>query len=226
MDFEEQPEELNAPPEKVLAGTLITQKPNPLSLSITLLGILIITGVTQFYWMDPWGWSEFMPAVKRKIFEGGEWWRIFSSVLIHADFGHLLSNLYMLGILSYFVYGYFGFKSYPIYTFLGAALVNLISIQSYPVDTRLLGASGLVYLLGGFWLSLYLMIQRQYSITKRLVRVFGMALMVFFPTTFEPTTSYRTHFIGIVVGAVMGFVYFGIYKKEIRSHEYFKWLYL
>ena len=213
------PEELITEPEVRLVGTLLTKPLKAYSHFATLVTLLFITLVTQIYWLDFNGWADQMPAVKRLIFENSEYWRLFTSVLIHADIGHLLSNMYMLGIFSYFIYGHFGFKAFPLYTFLGAALVNLISINTYPPDVRLLGASGWVYLLGGFWLSIYLMIQKQYSFSKRLLRVTGMSLMVFFPTSFEQTTSYRTHFIGFVIGVAIGFFYFYANRKKIKKSE-------
>ena len=226
MEFDDRPEELYSEPEKRLSGTFITLKPKSSSLIFTALSLLIVIGVSQFYWMNIGDLAHFMPAIKKNIFFEGEWWRLFTSVLIHADFGHLLSNLYMLGIFAYFVYGYFGFYAFPVLAFFGSGLVNAISIYTYPLETRLLGASGMVYLLGGFWLSLYLMIQRQYKFSRRLVRVLGIALMVFFPSSFEPTTSYRTHFIGFAVGATLGLLYFFFNKDRLREKETFKWLYL
>lgn len=219
MDFDTIPEELITPPERRLTKTLITRKPHASSLGVTLFFLLTVIFTSQFYWIDPLQWAEFMPAVQSKVFVDGQWWRVFTAILIHGDLGHLASNLYMLGIFSFFVYGYFGFYVYPIYTFLGAGFVNLIAISTYAPNVRLLGASGLVYLLGGFWLTLYLFIQRQHKVSSRIMRVMGMALMVFFPTSFEATTSYRTHFIGFAVGAIMALFYFIKNKKKIREKE-------
>ena len=222
MDSYEIPEELVSSPEKRLVKTLITQKPRNTSFLVTSLILLFIILVTQIYWMDFASLAEYLPAVNQKIFYQGQWWRVFTAILIHSDLAHLLSNLYMLSIFSFFVYGYFGFKVYPLFTFLGASLVNLISVATYPQEVRLLGASGLVYLLGGFWLSLYLFIQRQYTISSRIMRVLGIALMVFFPTSFEATTSYRTHFIGFIIGVAMGFFYFFKNKQSIQEYEVYK----
>lgn len=184
--------------------------------------ILLITFFSQIYWMNFANLASSLPAINQNILQDGEVWRLFTSVLIHGDLAHLASNMYMLGILSYFVYGYFGARLYPLWTFLGAGFVNLVSIATYPVHVRLLGASGWVYLLGGFWLTMYLFIQRQYPWSRRLIRVLGMALMVFFPTSFEATTSYRTHFIGFMVGIVIGLIYFTFNKKNIRSYEEYR----
>ncbi|MEO0336539.1 MAG: rhomboid family intramembrane serine protease, partial [Pseudomonadota bacterium] len=143
----------------------------------------------------------------------------FTATLIHADFGHLLSNSYMLLIFSYFVYGYFGSIAFPFGSFILAGLVNVLTVLTMPPETGLLGASGLVYLLGGFWLTSYFFIQRQHTLLPRLIRVLGIALMVFFPTTFVPTTSYMAHAIGFAVGSVFAVTFFAYKKKWIRSFE-------
>ncbi len=218
------PSELIVPPEKRLVRTLIMERPHALSFLVSASMILLIVLVTQIYWQNINGWGPLLPAIHNNIFKQGELWRVFTAVLVHGDMGHLLSNMYMLGVLSYFVFGYFGFKAFPLFTFFGAGIVNLISIYSYPGEVRLIGASGLVYLLGGFWLGLYFLIQKQHSVSKRLLRVLGMALMVFFPTTFEPTTSYRTHFIGIVLGLLMGVFYYFRTRKQIRAHDHYEWV--
>ena len=50
----------------------------------------------------------------------------------------------------------------------------------------------------------------------------GTALMVFFPTTFVPTTSYRTHAIGFAVGVATAILYYLRHKKEIRAGDKYK----
>ena len=222
MDFEDLPEELISPPEKRLIHTYISGKPDKNSLVVTVMALLFVVFISQVYWMNLFSIAEYLPAVNRKIFEQDQWWRLFTATLIHADMGHLLSNLYMLGIFSFFVYGYFGFTVYPLLSFFAAGIVNALSIHTYPPDVRLLGASGLVYLLGGFWLTMYLFIQRQYTYTHRLVRVLGIALLVFFPTSFKPTTSYRAHFIGFTVGVAFALFYFLTHRHQIRKKETYK----
>ena len=128
----------------------------------------------------------------------------------------------MLSIFVFFTYGYFGVWVFPVLSIFGGSVVNLISIATYGDEIRLLGASGLVYFLGAWWLTMYFFIQRQYSLPNRILRLIGIALMVFFPTSFVPTTSYRTHAIGFLCGAVFALIYFYIYKQSIRSYEKYK----
>ncbi len=221
MKFEE--DETHYIQENRLISTIITGKPHTQSLWVALLTIFVISLVTtQVYWNDIFGLADKLPAINKKIFSNYEWWRPFTAIFIHADAKHLLSNMYMLGIFSFFVYGYFGFTVYPIISYFIAGIVNVLAVFTYPADVRLLGASGLVYVLGGFWLCMYFLIQRQYRVFNRLLRVFGIALIIFFPSTFSPTTSYRTHAIGFIFGILMGTIYF--YKKcnLIRAHEVYR----
>lgn len=173
---------------------------------------------SELYWAES-GWLPLLPASRVAVFGQGEWSRLFSAVLIHADMLHLLSNSYMLGILTFFVHGHFGTWVFPFYAVLGAALVNLLAVATYRPETLLLGASGLVYLLAGFWLTLFVAIERQRSFGSRLLRALGVGLGILFPTTFEPKTSYRTHAIGVLVGVAMALIYFWLNKRKIRSRE-------
>lgn len=219
METHEIPDELLTQPEIRMTGTLLTQKPHRLSFQFTACFVLFIIAFTQLYWINFLDLATLLPAVKSKIFSEHQWWRVFTAMFIHADLGHLVSNLYMLSIFLYFIFGYFGLKSSLLLSLAGGAVVNLISITTYAPNIRLLGASGLVYLLGGFWLTIYFLIQRQHGILSRVLRVIGISLMVFVPSTLEPTTSYRTHFIGFVIGLIAGLFFHYLNRTEIRKHE-------
>lgn len=208
--------------ERRLIKTMMTGRPSATAFFVTLFTVVFITLTSLFYWKAPMQWTQLLPAAKDLIFLHAEIWRIFTAVLIHADLEHLLSNMLMLWIFSYLVFGYFGFQIFPLVSFLLAGFVNAIAVMTYPPEVQLIGASGLVYILGGFWLTSYALIQRQYPIVNRLMRVIGIALVIFVPSTFAPTTSYRTHALGFAAGVLMGLGYFLVNKRKIRSQEVFK----
>jgi len=208
--------------ERRLTGTMITRKPNPKGSRVALMTVLVIGFTSVLFWTNWLGAAHLWPAVNSAVFTGGEVWRLLTALFIHGDFGHYLSNMYMLGIFSFFTFGYFGWNIFLSLGLAGGALVNALAIATYGPNIRLLGASGVVYLLGGFWLAVYFFVQRQYSVTSRLVRIFGMGLIIFFPTSFVENTSYRTHAIGFVVGLVLGAIYFWRNKARIRSQEIYK----
>jgi rhomboid protease GluP len=208
--------------EKHLVGTMITGKLSAKAFIVASLTTILFMSVTMFYWLAPDTIADLFPAVHSQIFQHGQIWRVFSAMFVHADLEHLLSNMYMLWIFSFFVFGYFGFGIFPISSILLGAAANAMAVLTYGPTTELLGASGLVYILGGFWLTLYPLIQRQYSVANRLIRAVGIALIIFAPSTFIPTTSYITHAIGFVLGVVLGIFYFIKNKDEIRSHERYR----
>lgn len=188
-------------------------RPNPNALIFSLLTVLACVLLSVLYWQRN-GYSLLLAATGNQVFESKEYWRLFTTVFIHADMKHLISNMYMLSLLGYFVAGYFGFIIFPIATTFFAGVINLIAIKTYDPNVVLLGASGLVYLLAGFWFAMYVIIERQRPFIARVVRVIGVALVVLFPTTFEPEVSYRTHFIGFVVGILIAIPYSFIYQAK------------
>lgn len=204
--------------ERVITKTLLSRRPGPRSLMVSVITLLLCYGVSNLYWSAS-PLAEFLAGSRRAVYENGEIWRVLTAVFAHGDALHLLSNSYMLGILVYFVFGHFGPLAFPVGAVAGAALVNALSLLTYRPDVQLVGASGLVYLLAGFWLTLFVAIERQRSLTGRVVRALGVGLMILFPTTFEAKTSYRTHAIGVAVGILMGIGYFWLNKDRIRKAE-------
>ncbi len=208
--------------EKHLIGTMITGKLSAKAFVVASLTTILFMGVTLFYWLVPEAIAGLFPAVRSQIFQHGQIWRVFTAMFVHADLEHLLSNMYMLWIFSFFVFGYFGFGIFPVASILLGAAANALAVLTYGPTTELLGASGLVYILGGFWLTLYPLIQRQYSVVNRTVRALGIALIIFAPSSFVPTTSYITHAIGFTLGVALGIFYFMKNKNKVRSYEIYR----
>ena len=98
-------------------------------------------------------------------------------------------------------------------------LVNYLALLTYPSTQGLVGASGLVYWMMGFWLTMYLLVNRNLSLGQRINRVVVVALVVLLPTTFQENVSYRTHAIGLGLGVVSAFIYFQFYRESIRAKE-------
>ena len=178
--------------------------------------------VSFLYWRNAWGNGPFLPAVAGKVWFGHEYWRLLTSMAAHTDLGHLLSNAAPLGVLAFLLYGYYGPRVYPLLTVPLGALVTGLALATYPAGAALVGASGLVYVMAAFWLTLYLFIERRYGVGKRLFRAVGFALLVLAPTTYDPDVSYRAHAIGVVVGWAAATVYFAWCKGAIRRAEVFE----
>ncbi len=194
-----------------------THYKNGLIVSILFITILFIIG--YIFWNDYGQIAEKLVASGNLVFAKGQWYRNFTSIFIHADLGHLLSNSYMLFFLVYLNYSYFGPLLFPFLAVIFSGLINHIALWTYHPEIHLLGASGLAYLLGGCWFSLFILLDRRISLSLRIFKAFGVTLVIFFPQTLVVDVSYRAHFLGFVLGLFTGLVYFLIKKKYLRSFE-------
>jgi hypothetical protein len=73
--------------------------------------------------------------------------------------------------------------------------------------------------MAGFWLSMYLLVERSVGTGTRILRVVCLALLVLLPTTFQANVSYRSHAIGLGLGVAAALVYFRRNRASIRAAE-------
>lgn len=211
------------PKEPAVVSTLLSSKPGKgaaLAVGWTL-GILL--GVSALYWWGPPALAEALPASGETVFDRGEGWRLLTAMAAHADPIHLLSNAVFLTWLIYLAYGAFGPSLYPWSAVPAAALSLAVTLEGYSANIRLVGASGMLYLLAGAWLTLYVLVERRLSIPKRLLRVIGFFLVVLVPTSIRPEVSYRAHGIGLFFGICLGLAYFLARRDAIRGAERWEW---
>ncbi len=205
----------------VVRKTWLSRRPHALAQVVTLGSLFVIILATVAQWNNFFGLAELWPATKSQVYAQGEYWRLWTTLLTHADVGHLLANSLLFYILGYFLYGYFGGALFPVWAWIMGGVTNAISIYSYPPEVRLIGASGVVSWMGGAWLVLYFLLNTQISRTQRALRSFGVALMLFAPSeAFDPKISYRTHLIGFALGLLCGGVYYLWRKKEFDRAEW------
>jgi rhomboid protease GluP len=153
------------------------------------------------------------------VFEKKEYWRLFTTTLLHADLDHLAHNSFYLLGLSYLLHSYFGFWVFPVLSVLIGGLINLVTLSFYPPMVHLVGVSGVIYFMASFWLTLYLLIERRQKLRSRIIYAFGVSLILLFPQVFYPEVSYLSHGTGFVLGIVTGAIYFAINFKKIRDYE-------
>lgn len=206
--------------QTVIRETWLTKKPHSASAFIAAFSTFLLTAGSVAYWIAPENISRAMSASRRLVFDDGQIWRLWSTIFAHADAGHLLSNSFLFFILGFFLYGYFGFRLFPLAALFWGGLTNWVVLKTYPPDVHLIGASGVVYWMGGAWLILYFLLSLQKSMTQRLLRTLGVAFLLFLPAeAFEPRTSYRTHFVGFLLGLLAGILHYILHRKLFRSAE-------
>lgn len=203
----------------VVKETHLAKKPDPHAFPVALASVAVILLVSLLYWSDAFGLASLLPASRESVFLDGEYWRLATSIGAHADFRHFLSNGIVFGVLAFLLFGYYGAWVYPVLAIGLGSVVTAVALRTYPGGTLLVGASGVVYLMAAFWLTLYLFLERRVPPGKRLVRAVGFGLIVLVPTAVEPQVSYRTHAIGFVAGAAAALAYFSKHRDRLRASE-------
>ena len=185
--------------------------------------ILFVAFISFAVWRDGFGLDidlgSWLTASPAQVFGQHQYWRLFSTIFVHADLQHLASNLLFFGGLAFLLNGYFGYWAFPVLSLLAGGLTNLIALFTYPESVTLVGASGVVYFMAAFWLTLYFFIERRRTVVRRINECLALTLVLLMPSTFEPHVSYRTHGIGYLMGVVFGVVYFLRNRQNIRRAE-------
>jgi rhomboid protease GluP len=107
--------------------------------SVVFISILFIIG--HIFWNDYGKIAERLVASGNLVFAKGQWYRDFTSIFIHADLGHLLSNSYMLFFLIYLNYAYFA----PCFSISCCDLSALINHIVRTITQKLPYSLGLIY---------------------------------------------------------------------------------
>lgn len=204
----------------VIRSTWLSAKPRPESSFVAATATFSLVAASLLYWTDTWNAKAWMPASADAVFERGEIWRLWTTLFAHGDAGHLASNSFLFFILGFFLFGYFGLRIFPLAAFFWGGIANLIVLKTYAPDTQLIGASGIVYWMGGTWLVLYYFLSRQKNLVQRCLRTLGVAILLFMPAeAFQQQVSYRTHFVGFVLGLGLGTWHFLWHRARFRAAE-------
>lgn len=188
--------------------------------ALIVLGLCLL--ISWLHWNPNVFLGHKLSANFNSVVKEGEYWRLFTTSFVHGDLKHLLSNSFMLSILIYFVSSFFGPIISIILSFLIAAVTNLFVIQIYGGDINLVGASGVVFYLWGFWMVLYMFLQRHYSIFNRSLRMGAVFLILLIPNEYQPHTSYLAHYIGFLIGVITGGFYYIFNRSSLHSFEKYR----
>jgi rhomboid protease GluP len=202
-----------------LTRTLLSMKPENGSALTSLLSLFVLSVIFVLYQENDFGFADHLTANAVLVFGHHQYWRLFTAPLLHADLEHLTSNALFFAGLAYLLNGYFGFWIFPLTSFLIGGLINLIVLQVYSPEVFVLGASGIVYFMATFWLTLYFGIERGISKIRRLMNTTAFVTVLLIPEAFQERVSYLSHAVGFGLGIIVGILYFFARRKKIRSYE-------
>jgi membrane associated rhomboid family serine protease len=183
---------------------LLAQKPQPGSLNAPVMIAALCGLASTLYWWHPQGAQ--LAGVRQENFIQGLDWRLLTSVFVHSDMAHLFSNLGLLLLFGWLLRAFIGRLAFPWLALVAGVITQFLSLWTYDPGVRLVGASGMVYAMGGMWLAYYWALDKTRGFAGRFFRVLGFILVVFMPSQLQPRVSYRAHAIGLGVGMVLALV--------------------
>ncbi len=189
------------------------------SFYLALLCQLLMIGVSLLDWARIIPSKSLFAVSGADVFRHHEFYRIFSAVLAHASWDHVLGNAIFFVPFGALISNYFGLAIFPLLTLLVGGIINFIVISFYSVDAAVLGVSGVVYFMVAFWLILYIGIERGLSIRQKVIRSLGLALVEFMPEKFDTNISYLSHAVGFAMGLMVGYLFFIFKRNDFRSAE-------
>lgn len=155
-----------------------------------------------------------LSASRDLVFSQKQYWRLWSALFAHGDLGHLFGNLLLFVPFALLLTGYFNLWLFPLFGFLIGGAVNAIVLSTMPLQTELLGISGLVNWMGSLWFTLFYLIDRRSSLRKRFAVVLFSSLVLFAPQDYKEGVSYLSHVIGYGLGILTGLIYY-FFEKDL-----------
>lgn len=156
-------------------------------------------------------------ASREAVFTQHQYWRLLSAIFTHADTVHLLSNMPLFCFFGLFLNEYFGFIMFPALSLLVGVAANAVTLFFYPETLRIVGASGMVYGMVSLWLVLYVYHDTDHSVPVRVFRSTGFTLIMMFPETYNPETSYLVHAAGFFIGIICAAALLPLVKVKVRN---------
>lgn len=203
------PSEFNPDAEDFFADEIERKPPGPLAgkpgyhgLPAVIVIYLCTLVMSSAYWSNPS--AKILAVSYDTAINEGKWWQLFTALFVHSNLAHLLSNTPMFAVFGYLLRSYFGSFIFPIACVSAGMAANYLTILNMPPKQYLVGMSGMIYAMVSLWLTFYLRFETQYAIGIRLMRATAFSLVLMFPTTYNPTTSYLAHGWGFILGIILG----------------------
>lgn len=136
-----------------------------------------------------------------RLVGAGEWWRIFTPVLLHGNSAHILINMWALWVLGPQVERSVGA---PAFIALCLAAAGMGGAVAFYIGKGGVGASGAIFGLFGIWANRA--VKRRNTLQGRLMlRQFGFLLLINAAIPlFIPIISWQAHLGGLIAGYAIG----------------------
>ena len=197
----------------------LTRKPKEHALWVTFILSAMLLIASYFFLNGILNANEWMPASGELVFKNHEYWRAWSTLFAHGDIVHILGNLFLFTLFSYFLTSYYHIFFFPILGFALGGVINLLVLKTMPEEVLLIGVSAVVYWMGAAWITLAVFIDRREPFKRRVLKGLGVSMLLFLPDSYRGDVSYLSHFLGYAFGVTSGYVYYLLRRKQFHAAE-------
>jgi rhomboid protease GluP len=136
----------------------------------------------------------------------GEWWRVLTSVFIHADFFHVLFNMFSLFLFGPELEKIAGKARFLTIYLLAGIFGNVLTFAIQNSFYASLGASGAIYgILGAFAALVYYTRHTMPQLKQIIMPIIIIGVII---TFLQPGINITSHLGGLATGIVLGLIYF------------------
>ena len=140
----------------------------------------------------------------------GDYWRLFTSMFVHADITHIVGNMLFLLIFGLRSEEMFSLPEYLSIYVLGGLTGNILSLLLLPLETISVGASGAIFAMFGASV-----IYARRSFRQSIIGALIYAFFLLFLSSGVGVNNFA-HIGGLVTGLVIGYVLATRRKPETR----------
>lgn len=165
---------------------------------LVAISVVFLAELTQ-----PIGNVRALVGLEKSLFAEGQFWRIFTSSVVHDGIIHVLFNGYALWILGRLTESISNRANIPVIFVLSAIGGGLLSFAFLPEGNSVGASSGIIGLLG--YLTVYGYRRRQ-LISNSLLKgmVFNIILITFLGVFVIPAVDNFGHLGGLIAGVIYG----------------------
>ena len=153
--------------------------------------------------------------INEKIINEYEYWRLITSMFLHADILHLFSNMIALLLFGATVENnrYVSKLEFILIYFISGLIGNLFTLLLLPTYAISLGASGAIFgLIGAAFIILA-------TENRALLPIALLYIAYFIFASLSPGINIWAHIFGLIGGMLIGYIIFSRRKKLILTYE-------
>ena len=188
------------------------------AMSFLVIGSLIFIYSISGDWHPESVWFQRGAGDSTAILQGGEYYRLVTALMLHADIVHLMGNCFLGGFLLHFYFKISG-NGLGLFTMLTTAtFANYINVLAHGPGHHFVGFSTAVFsVIGLLCTSAYNKSTSAINFHLFMPIMAGMALLALLGSGGE-RTDLGAHFFGIVIGMIAG-LFLRSQKADVIRHS-------